>query len=492
MRAAVESSRCVKHSKRPIEDIDPDPPPTTKHHRLQPAVSPPTPSPTLSPTPSPFHDRPSQSRSIRKQRRKAALRPEPTSTLKRVREDHHPDYTPASKRLRQPSPTPPLVSSIHDWLSDLRPRRSLSSVTGSETFVVIEKPTSPHISQTRIDQMSQQDGQNLPPGSVASSQSERHSTSSPMFRSGLFRNGIIMDVSGRQKSSEIEELVDTHLRKRRSSPRLEQKERSAFVDQVIKVWDKAEPIVSDLTKSLAFPVERSGIAEGRDTLWSTKPLPSNPKYLFALPAPKSDRHYGYPNGQDFDWTDSEVAVVDHRLARPYTQPTRENLFPFFMIEIKSEATGGTLYVAENQAATSGAHSVHSLLWLRSQADPSRTRSSTDSVVFTATVSQREAVFHVHWFSPKDDKVYMSYLDSFAFMKDLDIQGCRDLVKNILDYGLEVRQPIIRDALKLLHPIPKRWKGARLASVITDVAESFTSDDGRSSKSQRTELEVFRN
>ena len=41
------------------------------------------------------------------------------------------------------------------------------------------------------------------------------------------------------------------------------------------------------------------------------------------------------------------------MARPYTQPTRENLFPFFMIEIKSEATGSTLYVAENQAATSG-------------------------------------------------------------------------------------------------------------------------------------------
>lgn len=237
--------------------------------------------------------------------------------------------------------------------------------------MAIEKPTSPRISQTGIDQVSQQDGQNLRPGSVASSPSERHSTPSPIFRSGLFRNGIIIDFSGRQKSSEIENLVDTHLRKRRSSLRLKQEERFGFVDQVIKVWNKAEPIVSDITKFLAFPLERSGIAGGRDTLWSTKPLPSNSKYSFALPAPKPDRHYGYPNGQDSDWTDSEVAVVDHRVARPYTPPTRESLFPFYMIEIKSEATGGTLYVAENQAAISGAHSVHSLLWLRSQADPTR-------------------------------------------------------------------------------------------------------------------------
>lgn len=293
-------------------------------------------------------------------------------------------------------------------------------------------------------------------------------------------------------SPEVKELVETHIRKGRSSPPLKQAERFGVVDQVMKVWDKAGPILSDITKTLAFPVERSGIAEGRDTLWSTKPLPSNSKYSYALPAPKPDRHYGYPTGQDSDWTDSEIAVVDHRVARPYAQPTRENLFPFFMIEIKSEATGGTLYAAESQAAISGAHSVHALLWLRSQADPLRTRLSTDSVVFTAAVSQRNVVFHVHWWSPENDKVHMSYIDSFAFMKNLDSQGCRDLVNNILDYGLEVRQPIVREALKSLHPIPKQWKKARPASAVADVAESFTSDEGRASQSQRTLLEVASN
>ncbi|KAL9134499.1 MAG: hypothetical protein Q9175_004315 [Cornicularia normoerica] len=276
MRSAVESPRRVKPSKRPIEDFDTDPAPTTKYRRLQPAASSPTPSPTASP----IHHRPSQSRSTHKQRRKVALRPEPTRSLKRVREDHDPDCAPASQRPRQSS---------------------------------------------------------------------------------------------------------------------------------------------------------------------------NSKYLFALPAPKPDRHYGYPNGQDSDWTDSEVAVVDHRVARPYTQPTRESLFPFYMIEIKSEATGGTLYVAENQAAISGAHSVHSLLWLRSQADP--TRNSVE------TWTAKDAV---------------------------------TFVNNILDYGLEGRQSIFRDTLKLLHPISKQWKRARPTSALTDVAESFTSDDGRSSKSQRTYLEVVSN
>lgn len=37
----------------------------------------------------------------------------------------------------------------------------------------------------------------------------------------------------------------------------------------------------------------------------------------------------------------------HRTAQPYTQPIRENLFPFLMLEIKSEATDGVLYAVEN-------------------------------------------------------------------------------------------------------------------------------------------------
>lgn len=59
--------------------------------------------------------------------------------------------------------------------------------------------------------------------------------------------------------------------------------------------------------------------------------------------------------------------MNHLKARPYTQPARGNSFPFLMIEIKSEAAGGTLHVAENQAAGSGSHSVNSISWLLQEA-----------------------------------------------------------------------------------------------------------------------------
>ncbi len=427
----------------------------------------------------------------------------PSSARRRNRGEPDPDCAPASKhcRLQSPPSSPPSLSAflpasvpIQTWLSEVpcsssylskRPCSAPPDFSGRDQLASTNQRAFQPTSLVAISQMSQQNAQNLRTGSIPSSQSERPSTSSPIYRSTLSRNRIVIDNTGRQVSSAIKDLVETHIRKRRSSPRLEQEERFGVVDKVVKLWDKAEPTVSDITKTLAFPIERPGLAEGRDTTWSTKPLPTNPRYSYGLPAPKPDRHYGYPTGQESEWTDEEIAVVDHRVARPYTQPTRENLFPFLMIEVKSEATGGTLYTAESQAAVSGAHSVHALRWLLSQACPSRTLSSTDSVVFTAAVSQRIVVFHVIWYSSENGSIYMSHIDTLAFMKESDIQECSDLIKNIVDYGLKIRQPIIRDALKALHPIPQQWKKARPANAIEDTAEPFNSDDGRSSKTRRT-------
>ena len=333
--------------------------------------------------------------------------------------------------------------------------------------------------------MSQQDGENPRPDSVVSGQSERLNASHRLFRSTLKMNYITMDVSGRQMTPEIKDFVATYIQKRRTSPELGDDDKARIVDKVEKVWDKAEPIVSDITTTAAFPVERAGIAEGRDTLWSDKPLPRNPEYSYALPAPKPDRHYGYPTGQDSDWTAAEITVMDHRIARPYLQPSSENVLPFFMIDLKSEASGGNLYGAESQATVAGAHSVHSMRWLLLQANPSRVLKSTDAVALTAAVTQREAVFYIVWYSPEREQTIMSFVDAFTFVKDSE--GCRSTVKSIIDWGLLVRQPIVRENLKLMHPMLKKWKKGRSASSIADGTGSFASESGRSSKSQRTEI-----
>lgn len=110
-----------------------------------------------------------------------------------------------------------------------------------------------------------------------------------------------------------------------------------------------------------------------------------------------------------------MAVVDLRTAQPYTQPTRENLFPFLMLEVKSEPTGGVLYVAENQAVGSGVHYVESLRWLLAQAFPYEVPAATDAVAFTRAVSLQAAVFHPIWYSEEWHRYFMSRIWNVSFM-----------------------------------------------------------------------------
>ena len=457
--------------------------PPTKHLRLEPEPFLATPSPTSSSV----HDSSTLRLKTRKPRSRASPRSEP-SPFKRGFEVSEFDRAPGSKRHRQSSSNPSYSWFCDRWLQNIYQARSTQEkVEDSYHLPSIEAiPSQIQVSdsQAASDQLShQQDGETPGPGSVASGQSERLNTSSPMFRGTLKMNGVVIDNLGTKIPQVVQTLVDKHIRKERKSPPLGDGEKAKIREQVGKVWDKAEAIVSDILKTSLFPFDAPSIAEGRGILWSTKPLPRNPDYPYALPAPKTDRHFGFLTSQDSDWTVQELATADHPRVRPYSQPTRENLFPSFLVELKSEATNGTIYAGEGQVAVSGVHRVRSLLWMLDQVDPSRTPSSADALAFSAVVTQREAVAHVHYYNPEDKTFYMSYIDSFAFLKDS--QGCRNHHKNVAEWLVEIQQPIIKDLLASMHPIVKLWKKGRSASTVADATGSTASEDGRPSKSQKT-------
>ena len=325
------------------------------------------------------------------------------------------------------------------------------------------------------------------PASTASSQYTRPGTSDPQYRSLIHRNRIILDLSGREIEDDIQELLDVHILKGRASPPLTDAEVFEVVDTAVELTDSAEGKASDIITTKAFPMKHRQIAEGRNVQWTTNALPSNPDYPHQLSAPKPDRHYGYPVAHLSKWTDKEMAVIDHRTAQPFTQPTRENMFPFLMLEVKSEATEGVLYAAENQAVGSGVHSVNSLRWLLEQASPAEVPKSTDVVAFTVAVSPRAAVFYIVWFSKVKNRHIMSKFIDVSFLngpKRPDIQNCRNVVKNVLEYGVNVRQVIIRNALANLNPTPLHWKKSRLASSVTKTSSTSFVTDERPSKSQK--------
>ena len=337
------------------------------------------------------------------------------------------------------------------------------------------------------DQMSQQGSQTAV--STVSAQTERLDPTSSAYWGTLKRNGIIIDQAGLKIPEELKRLIDKHIRKKRDSPRLDHQDQAKIKDLVTKVWHKAETIVSEIIKSPLFDLEYPTLAEGGNTLWTKQPLPRNPNAPFPILIPKPDKHFGFQLVIDSDWGEDELSVAEHPIARPYIQPSRENICPCLMIEVKSEATKGNLYAAEAQAAGAGAHRVASLLWLLDVVEPDRKRASTDALAFTSVVSQREAVVYVNFYDPANKTYYMSFIDNYYFVKDADAQGCRDHHKNVAEWMLDIVQPILRDLLTKAHPISKAWKKGRSASTMVDPNESFAGDDGLSNKCPRKEQDV---
>ncbi|KAL9130259.1 MAG: hypothetical protein Q9217_001509 [Psora testacea] len=412
--------------------------------------------------------------------------PRPMRPFKRALEDVDPGCAPANKRHRLLSPTP---SPIYDWLSKVpppssRPSSAPTQVSGHETLAAVEEPIYQPKSLATIQQISQSQGQSLKRSSNGSSQSLRPGTSHPIYRSILLNNDIRMDLMGKRMPKEIRDMIDGQILKRRSSPPLPQERVLQTVEIGEDLAESAEGKVSSLMRTEMFPVNHPGIGEGGDTIWSIDALPYNTIYQQPLSAPKPDFHYGYAAGQRSGWTRQENAIADHAVARPYAQPARGNKFPFLALEIKSEATGGTLWHAGNQAAGSGTYCVNAMLWLLRQASPTQTRSITDSVAFTGAATHREILFHVHYYSEADQLFYMSYFQRFSTTDPADVQGCHDLVKNILDYGLTTRQEKIKTALALLFPLPDHWKQPRPDSTIPSTPATSYNEDPSPGKSTR--------
>ncbi|KAL8709386.1 MAG: hypothetical protein Q9220_005880 [cf. Caloplaca sp. 1 TL-2023] len=478
MYPTVHSPKPVRSLKRSLDRFDSA---CDKSSKRKPR--PPLPSPDLSdihpPDPSSHHS-------------KAPSRP--ACKRKRVPEDPRPcDARPRRQRLSQPT-TSPLSSTVYQWLAQLpRPERApllrpesappcLLSTEAPNCFV--ESGELHNATLARVG-MSQANRQRRP--STASSQYTRPGTSDPLHRSLIHRNNITLDLSGREIEDEIQELLDVHILKGRDSPPLNDAEVFEVVDKAVELMDFAQGKASDMIGTKAFPMDRRHISEGRNIQWTTNALPSNPEYPYQLSAPKPDRHYGYSLSRVSEWTDQEMAVVDHRTAQPYAQPTRENIFPFLMLEVKSEATGGVLYAAENQAVGSGVHSVSPLRWLLEEAAPAKAPKTADVVAFTRAISPRAAVFYVVWYSKKKSRFIMSKFSDISFLngpKRPDIQNCRNVMKNVLDYGVNVRQVIIRNALADLSPNPPHWKKSRSASSIAETPPTSFVADERASKSQR--------
>ncbi|KAL8729344.1 MAG: hypothetical protein Q9181_005042 [Wetmoreana brouardii] len=484
MSCDVEPSNPMKPRKRAREDDNPEddsllPKPKQHCSQFESSLSCPPPAQQDLPLPTPpFTASPKcEDPQTHYEARRSSPGASPESEPKRLKRPFEPDNdapAPTAKRLfRHSSSERPKTWFLDDWIEVDCPVISAQEATKTlDVMPTVEKAED-------SEQMSQQQDEDGTAGSQ-SVHSERLNTSSPMFRGLLRAYGILMDVSGRRIPLAVQEMVTKHIRKQNDVLRLGEEQVDTVIKLVEKVWNSAEPKVSDIVRGPLFPLEHDELGEGRDLLWDTLPLRGGGQsnYPYALPAPKTDRHYGFPTTQTSTWSWDELGAADHTVVRPYSQPTRENIFPLFLIEIKSESSRGTLYGAEGQLALAGYHRVRSWLWVLDQVAPERERKATDAVVFSCAVSQREAVAHVHYYNPEDNMHYMSYIDSFYHVRDM--QKCVNHVKNVVEWLVKIQQPIIRNALAKLYPMTLLWKKRK-----SEASESSRSQKtNQSSKSQR--------
>jgi hypothetical protein len=504
MSTEILSPKPQRPSKRALADVDFEVLPVSKKARRSrpPLPTPSThgqrsesPHPRRHPSSQSLEDLNTRSAPARQRRRLQSPRFEPTDDQGRqvTRSGTAPPWpvhSPGNKHCRPQ--LPPDSSPVDAWIcavfsSAHRPVSSPShrpSTCPATLDVSRDKRTPPSLA--RIKQTSQQPsqhGDNV--GSVSgTSQSGKPGTSHPLYRGTLYNNDIAMDYSGRQMPEELRTFANTQILKQRGSPQLGDEAVSKVIDTVEKIADSTEGPTAKLIRTDMFPFERPGIAEGGNSPWSTVALPNNPEFQYDVSAPKPHTHLGYRTNQKSGWSYAQSNVLNHLVARPYTHPARGNSFPFLMVEMKSEAAGGTLYVAENQAAGSGSHSVNALLWLLRQAGTYNSSSLKDTIAFTISMTHREAIFYLHWYSESDRRYYMSFLKSYSSLSAPDIRACNNTVKNIIDYGLGARMTAISTALEALFPFPQHWKQARPPSSTnpsTPAATSSTAEEARPNK-----------
>ena len=454
------ASQLKSANKRPLEDINSDIAPPHKHRRLQ------------SPSPIQLSDAP-----------RSNSAPPGSSSAKRAFGEFDPACAPASKHRPLP---PSACSPIDSWLSNdshLDPGLSSPPINRTRSCsAAIDVGIYTPVSLADIKQMSQQNGE-TGPGSVTS-RGEMPGTSHPLYRTSLFYNNITLDYSGRRIPKELRKHVNTQILKQPESHELDDDSISKVIKVAEELAESAEAPTLKLLRTAMFPLEHDGIGEGGSTQWNILALPNDPEYAHNLSAPKPDVYLGYSCGQRSGWTKAQENVINHVVARPYTQPARGNTFPFFMIEMKSEPAGGTLYVAENQAAGSGSHSVNALLWLHKEAGLADNLSVIDTVAFSAVVSHRQAIFYMHWYSEDDSRFCMSYLKSYSTMEPQDVRACNGIVTNIIKDALGPRRKRIGDILEALSSPPEHWKRGRPAGTSRSASRTSFTEDLRPNKIHR--------
>ena len=202
-------------------------------------------------------------------------------------------------------------------------------------------------------------------------------------------------------------------------------------------------IHTGLGLSLIPEIPRSLVKIGSRVWSNSVPVPFIQSILSSvlpLAKPKPDLCIGYV-AEAFmpDQLEAIRSLRDSETDKSYALPCEDLYFPFLVIETKSQAKGGTLIHATNQASNAGAIIGHGLVELARRSLGLESIDYDEPQMFSLVLDHKVAQLNVHWLDPHGERFRfcMTELVPIYPLQESDkIRALRRSIRNIYDWGVK--------------------------------------------------------
>ncbi len=333
-------------------------------------------------------------------------------------------------------------------LHDLFPASHSASRCRSDSLT--ERTRSPHSESSSSayglnrSPVSYREGASSPAITASLSFSEESRSSSrvqsPTYRNDLFHNNIEIDPDHVSRS--VQGYGRQIIAQARDSPGLQESQAQDLVKMMRSLKDADEDTIKSGYMLMQLFADASHYSEkimmGSNTPFDRASLPHVPPAP-PIAAPKPSQRYCLDRRSFSLEEDNKQAVKTlRRLAKPSTA----GCWPYFTVEFKSEARGGTFWAAENQNAVSGSLCVNWMEKLLSIVEAGPTE--IDSISFSCNISSRNADIWIHYCQTQ--RFFSAELEHFHLGRWRDVVCFRNSLKNIVDFGWKDRLPQIQALL----------------------------------------------
>ena len=256
-------------------------------------------------------------------------------------------------------------------------------------------------------------------------------------------------IQKERPSSEFMRRAQNIIWNSRQSPSIDDETISEIRETIWKNQDKGEEEVRiEIAASIipGFHNVPEKLQRSHGQLWyKCAPIPLDPDALeptlLQLPKPKPDLAFGYSEDA---FSLSQLRTIrllkEGSSEKSFASPDAVLIFPFFILEFKSQAKEGSLHTGTNQVAGAGAIAMRGILELWSRSSGLDSFDFDEPRVFSITMDQNVFALNVHWIGirgirPEPDQFSYHLVEaSMSVLKyGRGIQDLRNAVKNIFDH-----------------------------------------------------------